>query len=323
MDAEGATTQISHVTDAPSSLEWSPDGKSLAFTMNVPVKDNWRIAMPTPPKGAKWTEPPKVVTRLNYRSDRVGYTDDAYRHIFVDSGRRRHAAPDHERRLEPLRRRHSRPTASGSPSRRSASRTPRMPFRKSQIYAANLETGEIKQLTHRNGTNAAPSYSPDGKMIAFMSADSVDHSAWAETKLWVMNADGSNAHLVSGTLDRPISGRRLGARTTAACTSTSRAKVQRTCISRRAGGQFASGDERQARAHRVERRQDGARRRHPLDADEAERRRDVHGAEDRHRRRRSRSSPPSTTTCSPARSSRRPKRSGTRRRTASRSRAGS
>ena len=32
--------------------------------MNVPLRDSWRIAMPTPPKGAKWVEPPKVVTRL-------------------------------------------------------------------------------------------------------------------------------------------------------------------------------------------------------------------------------------------------------------------
>ena len=39
-----------------------------------------------------------------------------------------------------------------------------------------------------------------------MSADSTDHSAWAETKLWMMNADGTNPHVVSGTLDRPISG---------------------------------------------------------------------------------------------------------------------
>jgi len=39
-----------------------------------------------------------------------------------------------------------------------------------------------------------------------MSADSTDHSAWAETKLWMMNADGSGAHVVSGNLDRPISG---------------------------------------------------------------------------------------------------------------------
>src|SRR6185437_9743811 len=84
MDAEGAVTQISHLTDSPSGLEWSPDGKSIAFTMNVPIKETaMRIAMPTPPKGAKWIEAPKIVTRLNYRSDRIGYTDDSYRHIFV------------------------------------------------------------------------------------------------------------------------------------------------------------------------------------------------------------------------------------------------
>src|SRR3954468_3071967 len=83
MDAEGAATQISHLTEAPSSLEWAPDSKSIAFTMNVPIKDSWRIAMPAPPKGAKWTEAPHIVTRLNFRSDRVGFTDDVYRHIFV------------------------------------------------------------------------------------------------------------------------------------------------------------------------------------------------------------------------------------------------
>ena len=56
MDAEGATSQVTHLTEAPSSLEWSPDGKQLAFTMAVPTHDNWRIAMPAAPKGAKWTE---------------------------------------------------------------------------------------------------------------------------------------------------------------------------------------------------------------------------------------------------------------------------
>src|SRR5581483_6304368 len=83
MDAEGAVTQISHLTEAPSALEWSPDGRTIAFNMNVPTRENWRIAMPTPPRGAKWTEAPKIVTRLNFRRDREGYTDEYYRHIFT------------------------------------------------------------------------------------------------------------------------------------------------------------------------------------------------------------------------------------------------
>ena len=206
MDAEGATTQISHLTESPSNLEWSPDGKTIAFTMNVPARDNsLRINMPAAPKGAKWTEPPKVITRLNYRRDRIGYTDASYSHVFVipaDGGTPRqltngdwnHSAPSY--------------SADGKWIAFSSYRVPdgEDAFRRSEIYAANVETGEIRQLTHRSGTNGGPIYSPDGKMIVFMAADSVDHSAWAETKLWMMNADGSNEHLISGNLDRPISG---------------------------------------------------------------------------------------------------------------------
>ncbi len=205
MDAEGAVTQISHLTESPSGLEWAPDGKSIAFAMNVPVKDTWRIAMPTPPKGAKWTEAPKVVTRLNFRSDRVGYTDESYRHIFVipaDGGTPRQITNGDWN--------HSGASFSAD-SKWVAFSSLREPdaehaFRKSQIYAANVATGEIRQLTHGNGTNGGASYSPDGKLIAYISADSTNHSAWAESKLWIINADGSNAHLVSGNLDRPISG---------------------------------------------------------------------------------------------------------------------
>lgn len=205
MDAEGAVTQISHLTDAPSSLEWAPDGKSLAFTMNVPIKDNWRIPMPAPPKGAKWTEGPKVVTRLNFRSDRIGYTDEGYRHLFVipsDGGTPRQITEGDWN--------HSGASfsADGKWLAFSSLRIDdaEHAFRKSHIYAANVATGEVKQLTNRPGTSSGPSYSSDGKYIAFMSADSTDHSAWAESKLMMMNADGSNQHVVSGNLDRPVSG---------------------------------------------------------------------------------------------------------------------
>jgi dipeptidyl aminopeptidase/acylaminoacyl peptidase len=206
MDAEGAVTQISHLTEAPSTLEWAPDGKTLAFSMNVPSRqDAMRLAMPAAPKGAKWVEPPKIVTRLNYRSDRIGYTDDAYRHIFVipaDGGTPRQITNGDWSHTGPSF------SADGKWIAFSSNRSPdaEMAFRTSYVYAANVETGEIRQITRMSGTSGSPTFSPDGKTIAFMHADSVDHSAWAESRLWMMNADGSNAHAVSGTLDRPISG---------------------------------------------------------------------------------------------------------------------
>src|SRR5204862_7213004 len=49
-------------------------------------------------------------------------------------------------------------------------------FRRSHIYAANAETGDIRQLTRGNGGNAGPQVSPDGRFIAYMHSDSVDHS---------------------------------------------------------------------------------------------------------------------------------------------------
>ena len=206
MDANGAATQISHLTESPTGIEWSPDGKSLAFTMPVSLKDAaWRIPMPAAPKGAKWTEPPKIVTRLNYRSDRVGYTDEDNRHIFVipaDGGTPRQITDGEFNAAGPNY------SADGKTIYFSSYREPNSEgaFRRSQIYAANLTTGEIRQMTRGAGTNNGPQVSPDGKTIAYMHADSVDHTAYAESRLYMMNADGSNPHDVSRDLDRPISG---------------------------------------------------------------------------------------------------------------------
>ena len=51
--------------------------------MLVPAKNDWRIDMPAAPKGAKWTEAPRIVQKLNYRADRQGFIEDGNTHIFV------------------------------------------------------------------------------------------------------------------------------------------------------------------------------------------------------------------------------------------------
>ena len=83
MDAEGATSQITRVDQAPSAVAWSPDGKQLSFSMLVEERNTWPIKMPKAPAGAKWTEAPRIVEQLNYRRDRTGFTDNGYRHVFV------------------------------------------------------------------------------------------------------------------------------------------------------------------------------------------------------------------------------------------------
>ncbi len=206
MDAEGAVTQISHLTESPANLEWSPDGTRISFSMNVPAKRDdlfAKVALPSPPKGAKWTEAPKVVTRLDYRQDRVGFVDEYWNHVFViDAGG---GTP--------------RPVTDGDWNHGAAvwldnstllfagKRVPNAEhiWRDSEIYAANLNTGDIRELTHRKGPDGAPAPSPDGKKIAYVGFDSTDAS-WKDALLYVMDADGSNPHALNTTFDRSPSG---------------------------------------------------------------------------------------------------------------------
>src|SRR5881394_1246364 len=61
MDGEGAVTQITRVEETPADPRWSPEGKFISFAMLVPDSTVWKISLPQPPQGAKWTPAPRVV----------------------------------------------------------------------------------------------------------------------------------------------------------------------------------------------------------------------------------------------------------------------
>jgi dipeptidyl aminopeptidase/acylaminoacyl peptidase len=205
MDAEGAVTQLTRLTESPSGLQWSPDGKWIAFSMFVPKRDNWSIAMPAPPRGARWTEPPRIVQKLNYRRDGSGFVEDGSTHIFVvsadgggtprqvTSGDFNHGSP--------------RWTADGKALLFSGLRVPNAEYhwRESEIYSVDVASGEVKQLTSRKGPDGNPTPSPDGRFIAYTGYDSTSDT-WIDSKLYVMNADGSGRREISGTLDRSPQG---------------------------------------------------------------------------------------------------------------------
>lgn len=200
MDDEGATTQITNGEYGPGGLSWSPDGNSIAFTMMVPSNESWNVELPDRPEGANWTAEAKVVTRLNYRRDYVGYSDEGYRHIFVVSATR--GTP---RQLTSGDWNHSAPswTPDGSEILFSSLRIPdaEYEFRESEIYAVDVKSKVIRQLTTRPGPDSNPIVSPDGKMVAYIGHDKTD-ATYFERKLYIMNLDGSKPKDISGNLDR-------------------------------------------------------------------------------------------------------------------------
>ena len=165
MDDEGAMTQITRVEESPGDLAWSPDGTRVAFTMHVRRVNSWPIDMPSAPEGASWTAAPRIIERLDYRQDRVGFTDDRYRHLFVvpaDGGTPRQLTDgdwDHS-------------GAEWTPDGRSLLFTSlrvqdaEYQWRESEIYAVDVESGgSIRQLTTRHGPDGNPRSRPTASRL--------------------------------------------------------------------------------------------------------------------------------------------------------------
>ncbi len=200
MDTPDAGTQITRLERSPSNLAWSPDGKSLAFNMLVPAKSALRLPPMPKPDGAKWVEPPRVVDKLNYRSDGSGYRPEGFTHIFTvgDTGNVPRQLTDGD---------YNHDSPEWMPDSRtivfSATRKPDAEYLRfgSEIYALNISSGQIRPLTDRDGTDSNPMISPNGRYIAYTGFDR-NNDTYNISNLYVMDADGQNKRVLTETFDR-------------------------------------------------------------------------------------------------------------------------
>ena len=212
MDAEGATTQVTTLTDGPADIRWSPDGKWIGFSSVVPKQVAWKIDMPEAPKNAKWTANPRIVQSFHFRQDRRGYMDPGFRHLFIvpaDGGTPRQISKGDfslGARFDGL------DGAVGwdwTPDGKTiiadglADTTSDMNYRNSNLYAIDVATGAMKRLSSGDGLWSSPVVSPDGKHIAYSGYSQVKDS-YHTAELYLMNADGGGAKKWSGDLDRDV-----------------------------------------------------------------------------------------------------------------------
>jgi dipeptidyl aminopeptidase/acylaminoacyl peptidase len=203
MDAEGATTQITRVEKAPRAITWSPDGTSVAFVAVVPKKDPWNIDLPKAPEGAKWTEAPRIVERLDYRQDQIGFTEEGYQHLFVVT-----ASGGTPRQLTDGDYDDGRNSSiSFTPDAReilfTGLRAPDWEYawRETEIYAVRVDDGSVRQITDRKGPDQDPVVSPDGRSVAYTGFDWTDDT-FINSKLYVSGIDGKGAKALTAGLDR-------------------------------------------------------------------------------------------------------------------------
>jgi len=209
MDAEGATTQITRVEKSPGGVTWAPDGNSIGFTMLVPKRESWNIRMPARPEGAKWTENPRIIERVVYRRDRIGFLEEGYTHIFTVP-----ATGGTPRQLTSGDFNHGGGFGGGSTSWTpdgkeivfSSLRTEdwEHQWRESEIYAVNVADKKVRQLTTRKGPDGQPQVSPDGKSVAYLGNDWSDDT-YTDSELYVMGIDGANPRLLTGSFERSVS----------------------------------------------------------------------------------------------------------------------
>ncbi len=200
MDDEGAVSQVTRVEKSPSSLAWSPDGEWIAFRMTVPDTESWSIDLPRRPEGAQWTESPRIIESLDYSQDRRGFLEEGWDHVFVvpaEGGTPRqltdgdwdHGSPEW--------------TPDGSEILFSSLRVEDAEYewRESEIYAVDVESGRIRQLTERHGLDQGPVVSPDGRRVAYTGHDWTDDTYY-ESRLYVMGIDGSSPREIATNLER-------------------------------------------------------------------------------------------------------------------------
>lgn len=184
----GEATRITHFKNNVSGICWSPDGKKLAFTSSITceglIPENQK---PEEDLYKKYNADVKVVDRIWYKLDGVGFLHDKRSHLFVVDLQSLEVAQltfgEHEAGEPAF-------SPDGETIVFSSNRNPDSDYEPvSHIYAVSVNGGEPKNLTPGDCYFTNPVFSPDGKTVAFVGNDD-PYNWYANIHLWIVPSTG-------------------------------------------------------------------------------------------------------------------------------------